>query len=353
MSGIKTDDFEKSLGRLANLAKGTQLHHTASDSNPSNWAGTTNQDQDEWEDGIEENGTDYNGVKKALGIKVEKSKALTPAEVALVKGIDPRPMIGQKIAKGQRLTQAESWCLKGGSAVCDALSKGKEKPSAPGTPGEQDDAGSVPTTHAGDNNDEDIEGDAKKSLDGYVQSTPAMQDAMEVSSFLYEFTRGVGEALKGSEARIGKSLAAAMQPLYERIATLEKSFASQSADQGEYNKAFADAMLGVGQQLQGHSELAQQWASQPAHAPRSQFQVISGGQGGVQAVEKSFNGAQPGIAGAEMDPIQKSQTINIMSEMVEKGLLSHLEVIKAESTGNISPVVRQQVSNYMAKAIGQ
>jgi hypothetical protein len=53
-----------------------------------------------------------------------------------------------------------------------------------------------------------------------------------------------------------------------------------------------------------------------------------------------------------MDPVQKAQTITVMTDMVEKGLLSHLEVIKAESTGQISPVVGQQVSNYMAKAMG-
>src|SRR5574339_119269 len=97
------DKFNSALGRLQDMAK-SQLFHTGSDSNPGTWAGSPQSDLNDHEDGIDENGTDYNGVKKALAMKVEKCLALTPAEVMIIKGQDPRKVIAEKISKGQKLT---------------------------------------------------------------------------------------------------------------------------------------------------------------------------------------------------------------------------------------------------------
>src|SRR5690348_9682701 len=105
--------FNSALARLESMSKG-QLYHTGSDSNPGTWAGTSQEDLNEHDDGIDANGTDYDGVKKALARKVEKSQALTPAEVAIVKGQDPRKLIAEKVSKGEALTPAETWAIKGG-----------------------------------------------------------------------------------------------------------------------------------------------------------------------------------------------------------------------------------------------
>jgi hypothetical protein len=105
MSTMNRGEFQAALGRLDALSKG-QLYHTPSDSNPGTWAGSGQEDQNEHEDGIDENGTDYNGVKKSLANKVAKSLALTPAEVAIASGNKAacRKSIGEKIAKGAKLT---------------------------------------------------------------------------------------------------------------------------------------------------------------------------------------------------------------------------------------------------------
>jgi len=192
MSQINRDEFHAALCRLEGLAN-SQLYHTPSDSNPGTWAGTGQTDQDEHSDSIDDNGTDYSGVKKALANKVAKSKALTPGEVAIVKGEDPRQLIANKIAKGGKLTQAESWAIKKGfpfekdddkddddmdKTKKSGTAKASTSPSKAPASGTEDDANKVPETNAGTSKQEDIEPDAKKSLEGAVAGSNQLRKSI-------------------------------------------------------------------------------------------------------------------------------------------------------------------------------
>jgi len=181
MANINKGEFQKSLERLETMAKG-QLYHTPSDSSvgEAGW-GSSETDQNEWDNGIDDNGTDYNGmsyksVRASLADKVAKSQALSPAEVAIAKGANPLPLIGSKLAKGESLTKAENWAV---ANSFQGIAKGKAKPGPAGTPGEDDDAGSVVDSHAGGKDDE-VEGDAKKSF-----NSPELQKGLEISPFLH------------------------------------------------------------------------------------------------------------------------------------------------------------------------
>jgi hypothetical protein len=357
MSTMNRDEFHAALGRLESLAKG-QLYHTPSDSNPGTWAGSSQEDQNEHEDGIDENGTDYAGVKKALAAKVAKSKALTPAEVAIVKGQDPRKLISDKISKGESLTAAEGWAVKGGVAkmginIGPAVKKGNDGPEKAGVPGEDKDAGSVPDSNAGDD-DEEIEPDAKKSLAGAIGSTQNLKKGIEMSPILAEFARAMGVALEGVEARtasrISKSFAGALAPVVARIEMVEKSVSGLVSDQSSFNKSFAEAMVGIGQQLAGGAEVASAAASAPAGAPKSHLRAISGGQGGgapagVQAVQKSFG---PGGLDVSGDQFAKSQITDAMIDLVKGGKLNQLDVVKFETSGEMNPAVRNMVVGHLS-----
>lgn len=358
MSNMNRDEFHAALGRLEALSKG-QLFHTPSDSNPGTWAGTGQEDQNEHEDGIDENGTDYNGVKKALANKVAKSKALSPAEVAIVKGDKSaaRKSIAAKIGKGSKLTQAESWAVRKGFPFGkdddeekdgkDPVKKGDATPEKAKTPGENKDPGSVPDSHGGDS-DEAIEGDAKKSLGGAIANTDHLKKGIEMSPILAEFARAMGVALEGTEARtaqrISKAIYDVVSPLAARIEVMEKSFSGFGQSQGEFNKSFAEAMVGIGQQLAGSAEVAAAAGNGPAGAPKSHLRAVPSGQqsgGGVQVMQKSFTG--PGGLDVSGEAFAKSQIVDAMIDLVKGGKLNQLEVVKFESSGEMNPAVRNMV----------
>jgi hypothetical protein len=334
---IKKGEFQKSLDRLQTLVKGTQLYHTDSDSNPKSWTGGTQEDLDEHKDGIDDNGTDYNGVRKSLAEKVRKSLALTPAEVAIAEGKDPRQHIAGKVSKGQKLTAAEDWAIKAGYA---GMAKAGEGSSDAPEPGEQDSNSKTVETHAA--NDDEVEGDAKKSFGSKVGNSLELQKGIEASPFLYELTKAIGEALNGSETRISKSVTSAVGHLASRLEAVEKSLANTNAAQGTFNKSLAEAVVGIGEVVGGSVEMQAQALSQPVGGPKSHMRAPTGNSGNVNILAKSFDG--PG--GLDMN-INKSQLADAMAEMVSKSLLAPLDVIKFESTGEMVPSVRQKVSQYL------
>jgi len=366
---INRDEFHAALSRLEGLAKG-QLYHTPSDSNPGSWAGTGQTDQNEHEDGIDDNGTDYNGVKKALANKVSKSKALTPAEVLIVKGEDPRRAIADKIAKGGKLTQAESWAVKKGFPFDkddddddkDDMDKTKKSGTAKAstTPGKapasgtEDDAPKAPETNAGTSKQEDIEPDAKKSLHAATQTQPNLRKGIEMSPILYEMTRAIGVALEGAEARtiqaVNKAINNTVGSLVARVEALEKSFGGFANHQDTFNKGFAEAVIGIGQQLAGGVEVNAAAASAPVGGPKSHLRALPGGQqqpGQPQVMQKSFG---PGGLDVSSDQINKAQITNTMFELVKKGQMNQLDLVKFDSTGEMSPAVRGLVAQAMGGA---
>ncbi len=345
MTNIVKSDFHAALDTLEKMAKAqgaTQLYHTSSDSDPGSHAGTSTTDYQNDDDGIDENGTDYSGVKKSLAAKVEKSQALTPAEVAIVKGQNASALIADKVSKGQALTPAEAWAVKKGFPYAE-VQKGTSKPGTAGTPGEAKDASSVPETNAGDNNDGDNEEQAKKSLGGAIAQSKELRKGLEMSAILAEFARAMGSALEGTEARVAqsvtKSITAAMSQVFDRVAALETQVNKSFANQGEFNKGFADTLVGIGNHLAGSAEVAAAQASQPVAAPKSNFR-------NVQAVEKSFG---PGGLPNGRDAMNKAQITETMLDLVKSNRLASLDLIKFETTGEISPAVQAMVLAHVGQ----
>lgn len=335
MSSMPNKDFQASLARLESMAKGqgaTQLHHTASDSVPADHAGTGTSDyQDEHNDGISDNGTDYDGVKKALAAKVEKSQALTPAEVAIVKGdfAAARKKISDKVVKGESLTGAESWVIKGA-----------DKPGKAGTPGEAKDATSVPDSHAGESEQDEIEADAKKSLGSAINQSQSLRNGIEMSPILAEFASAIGHALNGSETRVAKSVASALAPIVERVTQVEATINKSLAEQSEYNVASASALYGIGQFLQGSGQVAAQQAGMPAGGPVSQMRTQTPQPNNVVPIQKSFG---PGGLPTGSEAMAKSQVLEVMSDLAVKGEISTLDVVKYDTGGGMSQHVQQKV----------
>lgn len=356
MSTVAKNEFEKSLARLEGLAKG-QLFHTASDSALGSWAGSATTDEDSMGDEIDENGTDYDGVKKSLARKVAKSKALTPAEVAIVKGQNPLSLIGTKVSKGQKLTQAERWAIKGGLS----LFKSDEMANSPKQDGAAEDnktARNVPALNVADKNsgkekaeaskampdDDDDDDDKKKfpfdkSLAGAAQAQPNLSKGIEMSPILHEFVVAMGHALEGQESRVVKSLAHALSPVLARIESIEKSF----ADQGDFNKSLAEAVVGIGQHISGSAELANANNSLPVGAPKSQLRSMNNQQG-VTAINKAFNG--PGGLESGEFAMSKSKIVDTMVDMVKSQKLNQLELVKFESTGQLNPSVQDAIMTF-------
>lgn len=343
---MKKEEFEKSLSRLQNMAKGsgaTQLYHTPSDSEPGTWPGGRQEEQNEHEDNIGDDGTDYQTVRKSLANKVRKSQALTPAEVAIAEGRNPRPMIGDKVTKGEQLTPAENWALKANfMGTGDTANKSKDKPSDNlDTPGEQGGQSAAPPTHAGSKKDGEVEEDAKKSLEQSVNSSLELQKGVEASAFLYEFARAIGDALGTAEANVTKSITQAVNQLAQRVENIEKSLAAGD----EFNKSLADAVVGIGEALGASQEVGLNKALEPAGGPKSNFRPEAGpqNQGQINYVEKSY-----GPGGLEAD-LSKSQVRDAMVDMVQKGSqgISHMDVLKFEHTGEILPQTRDRVLAHL------
>lgn len=306
---IENEKFQKSLKRLEDMAKG-QLYHTPASSEPGTWAGSTPEKEESMSDQIE-NGTDLDSVKKSIVKKLEKGEALSPAERLFVKSY---------------------------------MQKGEEKPSEAGKPGEDKDPESVPATHAGSvagdkpvvaevskSEDEDEEEKMDKSL---ADGGDAIKGGIELSPFLAELVSALDSSLQGNAKKMAKSVAQALAPITARLETLEKAWSKAQSEDTEFKKGLAEAVVGIGAQVSGTAELVGQVGQSAARAPKSQLRAIPGG---VQAVQKSFGGeyAEEGLV--------KSQAISVMTDLVKANKLAPLDVIKFESTGEMSAQTQQLV----------
>lgn len=345
-------DFHKSLAGLAQMAK-SQLYHTPNDSVPGTWAGSGWEDQEEHESLIDVNGTDYDGVRKSLAAKIRASQALTKAEIAMADGYNPLPFIAEKVSKGQVLTKAEEWALKGGLSKMQEMpgyddddkmmyaKKGDAKPGPADTPGTDDDAVSVPDTNAGKDTTDEVEPDAKKSFNNQVNSSLELQKSRSLSPFLYELTRVLGDVLGNSETRVVKSLENVLTNLTSRVEAIEKSVAAAGHEQNEFNKSLAQAVVGIGEATIGSATEEIHKAQMPVGAPKSQVRAAQQGDN-PGYVQKSATGP----AGLVMD-LNKSQIVEAMTDMVSKGQLDGLTVLKFEGNGELDPRTRQLVINHI------
>jgi hypothetical protein len=271
-------------------AGSTQVFHTPANSDPGTWAGTGQRTspEDGATDGVDEDGTDYSGSAEMVKSVMEKA------------------------ASGQTLNDIDK------AVLAAALSKGGMFTNFSGTGKKSkadDDDKSEKVEKACDEDDKD---DDDKKKNPFAKSLEANEDVakgLEVSSFLSGWADVQGEALRGVEARLAKSLSSA------------------HGEQREYNTELAKSIVGLAEVLTLQSQRIEQLESTPARGPKS-----------ATAVEKSF-----GAGGAEPqgeEQLTKSQVLDTMTQMVVSGDLSATEVVKFESTNALTPDIDSQVKAY-------
>ena len=270
----------------------TQVFHTPANSDPGTWAGTGQRPspEDGATDGIEEDGTDYSGSAEMVKSVMEKA------------------------ASGQSLNEIEQ------AVLTAALSKGGMFTNFSGTGKKSKDADeddkSEKVEKACDEDDKDDKDDKKNPFAKSLEANEDVAKGLEVSSFLSGWADVQGEALRGVEARLAKSLA------------------STHGEQREYNTELAKSIVGLAEVLTLQSQRIEQLESTPARGPKST----------TTAVEKSFGAGGAAPQGDEQ--LSKSQVLSTMTQMVESGDLSATEVVKFESTNALTPEIDSQVKAY-------
>lgn len=206
----------------------------------------------------------------------------------------------QKLAKGQTLTAEEYALIKG--------KFGKDED-------EDEDEGKVEKAqYSKDDGDDD---EAKKSLSDHAQAHEEVRKGLEMSSFLGGWVDTQSEALRSTESRMVSSINKSLRDLGERSEA--------------FNAELAKSVAALAEVMSLQAQRIEQLESTPARGPKSMQ--------GVQPVEKSFNG-QPGGDGEQLT---KSQVLDTLVDMVEKGNISATEVVRFESTKQLTPELEQRV----------
>jgi hypothetical protein len=131
------------------------------------------------------------------------------------------------------------------------------------------------------------------------------------------------------------------------LTNLGEFLAPEFEKQGEFNKSLAEVVTGIGHGLHANIQQTAEMAEGPAGPPKSTLRAIDGGK--PAAIEKSFQG-DDGTGG---ETITKSMVLSAMSDLVEKGQVNPLEIIKYESTNQIRPDLLQKIRTDIAAGSGQ
>jgi hypothetical protein len=311
---IETTDLQKAMAALQDLAKGhksggtattevpgmtgesgsTQLFHTASNSDPGGWAGSSWRGEG-WEDMIEANGTDLGAVRK-LG------KSIATA-------------IQTKLTKGEALSARETnFVVKGGMnflAEKDDDKKDMDKSHADAAEDKKQIKEMVkPSAIA--------KGDVSKSLLDHAAEDASVSRDLDVSEFLAGFAQVVHKSLQSMEARVS-----------DRVLT---AIAKSDSQAEEVQKSLAGSLAALGEVLTLHAQRIEQVESGAARPPKS---IISKGQGAIESpVEAGGNG---------LENMTKSQINDKIGELVQKGQATVQEALKYDHTGLMSDALARKV----------
>lgn len=328
---IETGDLQKALAALTDLAKGhgsrgtattavetmvgesgsTQIFHTASNSDPGGWAGSSWKGEG-WEDSIDANGTDLNAVKK-LGKSIAEG-------------------ILAKCSKGQSLSAREvNFMSKGGM---DFLKdKDDDKDAKKAFPPKKDDE--VEKAHADAAEDREQikdmvkpgsikKSDVSKSLLDHAAENPAVSNGLELSEFLAGFAQVVNKSHASSEARIVKSVV-------DRVLT---ALAAGAEEQATVSKSMAGALASLGEVLAAQAQRVEQIESGPARGAKSQVSVQKSG-----VAPSPIDGGGDGIEG-----MSKSMIAERLLDLVKKSEATPQDVLKFDASGYLSNEMKRKIA---------
>ncbi len=324
---IDSGDLAKALQTLQDLAKGhssggtattkvegmvgeggsTQLFHTASNSDPGGWAGSSWRGEG-WEDMVEANGTDLGAVRK-LGKSIASG-------------------IAAKLSKGEALTGRETnFVIKGGMNFLKDDDKKDEKAEKAFPPKKDDD---VEKGHAdADEDKKQIEsmvkpGAMKKSMMDHAQENPEVAKGFEVAEFLAGWAQVMHKSQQSSEARIIASVT-------DRVLT---ALARSDAEQGAVSKSMAGALASLGEALAATAQRLDQVEAGAARAPKSQT-----------SIQKSGVVPSPAEGGNGLEGMTKSMVAERLLDMVKKSECTPQDVLKFDASGYLSPELARKVAS--------
>lgn len=316
---LSKQDLEKSINVLENVSK-AQLFHTPSDSEPASWAGSSLEKQDSMDEtAVADEGTDYDGVRKSLALKVEKSMALTPAEVSIAKGEDPTKAIVDKIRKGETLTPAETWAV---SKSFKGLSKARSESEVG--------ASDAPASNSLSNKLPDGEKEAEVSKAAKEDEDEEEKDEKGKPPWMMD--KSFMAALNVVNDNVRKSL----DILISRIDALEGKVAKSFDGQGSFNKSLGEVVVGIGRVMEGTAETVQKSASMPVRGP-SRGNTRQG-----TVIEKSFGQD-------EQTQLSKGQISEKLVDLVKAGEISDREIFRFETSGTVSPLTQQKLLGRKAQ----
>lgn len=302
--GTATTDVEsmRDGGKGAGSSAGaTQVHHTSSNSSRDSWAGSSwkGSPEDGATDAIDENGTDYTG-----GAEMVKS-------------------ILHKLSKGIPLTAEES-------AVYSAIAKGGNPFGKEEKDDDEDDKAekavsptdvsmkAVAPSEAKSMKKDDDKDSMDKSLTDHAQANDVVQKGLELSGFLAGWAEVQNDSLNSVEGRI--------------LSQVRKSLSDVSDRQESFNGQLAKSVSQLAEVLSLQAQRIEQLESTPARGPKSQ----------VTAVEKSFGAG--GVAATQQgESLSKSDVLDSLVDLVQKGEVSATDVVAFESTSQLPAHLEQKV----------
>ena len=329
---IESETFAKAMAALQDIAKGhssggtattkvegfasmsgpTQLFHTAANSDPGSWAGSSWRGEG-WEDSIDANGTDM-GAPKALAKSIAKS-------------------IMAKLTKGEALSSRETnFVSKGGLNFLKDKDKDDEASKA-FPPKDKDDE--VEKAHPDAEEDKkQIESMVKpgamkksevaKSMIDHAEDNDEVRKGFEVAPFLASWAQVMAKSLQSSEQRI-------IAQVTDRVLT---AIARSDADNGAVQKSMAGAMASLGNVLAVQSQRLDQIETGPARAPKSQ-QINKSGM-----IPSPSDGGGGGLEG-----MTKSMVAERLLDMVKKSECTAQDVLKFDASGQLSPELARKVAS--------
>lgn len=325
---IESGDLQKALSALQDIAKGhssrgtattavetmvgesgsTQLFHTASNSDPGSWAGSSWRGEG-WEDSIEANGTDMGAVRK-LGKSIASE-------------------IMSKLSKGTPLSARETnFVSKGGMNFLsdDKKDDKAEKAFPPKKDEDVEKAG-----HSDEAEDKKLvremvkpdavkKSDVAKSLLDHAVENEEVSKGFEVAEFLAGWAQVMHKSLQSMEARVTDRVLSAI--------------AKSDADAGAVSKSMAGALASLGEVLAAQQQRLDQIEAAPARAAKSTTSVQKSG-----VVPSPVEGGGNGLEG-----MSKSMIAERLLDLVKKSEATPQDVLKFDGSGYLSPELARKIA---------
>lgn len=285
--GTNTTAVESMTGE----GSATQIFHTASNSDPGSWAGSTARDVPEngATDSVEENGTDYNNqgqMVKSIWDKVQKGIPLTAHEASVLKGFMP-------------------------------FEKKDDKDS------DKDDAKKAASTKKGDLSIEhEDDDDMDKAITDKVESDEEVEKGFEVTDFLKSWSAAMTKSIDSRFDRLERGL---------------MSVSTQVSSTSDVQKSLGNALSNVGATVVDTYARIAELEGGAARAPKAATSVQPIQKGGFSGSEDIISKAISGDRGAQ------SIVADTLCELVQKGVATANDVVLYESTGQLTPSMANKV----------